>query len=243
MIFTDQDYGQLQKLMDESPENRALLQKLLDSQHYTLSKVTHEIRNPLALISSTVQLIESSHPEAASFRHWDSLKEDIEYMTRLLAELSSYNNGDRLNPVRFSSYDFFSRICLSFAASCVNQDMEFTSCLSPFLPEITGDQVKLQEVFLNLLKNALESLSPGGSVRLEAREEKDCIVVRIADSGCGIPAENLEEIFDAFVTHKSGGTGLGLAIVRQTVEAHHGTVSVESAPGRGSCFTVTLPVS
>ena len=106
MIFTDQDYGQLQKLMDESPENRALLQKLLDSQHYTLSKVTHEIRNPLALISSTVQLIESSHPEAASFRHWDSLKEDIEYMTRLLAELSSYNNGDRLNPVRFSSYDF-----------------------------------------------------------------------------------------------------------------------------------------
>lgn len=79
MPFTANDYEKLHQLMNSSPEIRELLQKLLDSQKYTISKISHEVRNPLTLIYSTFQLIESSHPETRDFSHWSELREDIEY--------------------------------------------------------------------------------------------------------------------------------------------------------------------
>lgn len=243
MSFTTNDYEQLQKLMNESPENKILLQKLLDSQQYTISKISHEIRNPLTLIYSTLQLIEAQHPETLNYKHWNEMRQDIEFTISLLEELSSYNNGERIKPEAFSSLDFFSHICLSFAASCTDSDIEFTSRISPNLPVITGDRMKLQEVFLNLLKNAREAVSSGGSVRLDATMEHHALKITISDNGCGIPAEQLDEIFEAFVTHKTGGTGLGLAIAKRIIEAHNGRISVKSKSGTGSRFTILLPVT
>ena len=243
MSFTTSDYEQLQKLMNESPENQALIQKLLDSHRYTLSKISHELRNPLALLSSTLQLIESQHPETASFKYWDSMRGDLEYMSQLLSELSAYNNSDRLNKESFSSSDFFKKICLSFAASCADTDVEFTSRINDDLPLIAGDRIKLQEVFLNLLKNAREAVSENGTIRLTASLEDQTLIITITDNGCGIPEEKLKTIFDAFVTHKSGGTGLGLSIAKRVTEAHGGSISVTSTPGQGTSFIVRLPVS
>ena len=96
MPFTANDYEKLHQLMNSSPEIRELLQKLLDSQQYTISKISHEVRNPLTLIYSTFQLIESSHPETRDFSHWSELREDIEYTISLLQELSAYNNSEHL---------------------------------------------------------------------------------------------------------------------------------------------------
>ena len=121
MPFTANDYEKLHQLMNSSPEIRELLQKLLDSQQYTISKISHEVRNPLTLIYSTFQLIESSHPETRDFSHWSELREDIEYTISLLQELSAYNNSEHLHLSTFSAQDFFGQICLSFAASCVDK--------------------------------------------------------------------------------------------------------------------------
>lgn len=243
MSFTTHDYEQLQQLMNENSENKLLIQKLLDSHQYTISKISHEVRNPLALIYSTLQLIESQHPETKTFKHWEQMRQDIEFTISLLQELSAYNNGERIKTETFSSFDFFSHICLSFAASCTDSEIEFTSSISPTLPVITGDRIKLQEVFLNLLKNARDAVSENGSIRLDALTENHALKIIISDNGCGIPSEQLEEIFDTFVTHKSGGTGLGLAIAKRTIEAHKGCINVESTSGKGSRFTVLLPVS
>ena len=243
MSLTNHDYEQLQQLMNAKPENRALIQKLLDDQQYTISKISHEIRNPLTLIYSTLQLIESQHPETRDFRHWNDMREDIEFMISLLQELSAYNNGERINRSSFSAFDFFSHLCLSFAASCAETDIEFTSRISPELPVIQGDKVKLQEVFLNLLRNAGDAVSAHGTIRLEADTDDHFLKIIISDDGCGIPEEQLDEIFDAFVTHKTGGTGLGLAIAKRTIEAHGGTISVESELQKGSSFTILLPIS
>ena len=242
MSFTTRDNEQLQQLMDECPENRILLQKLLDEHQYTISKISHEVRNPLTLVYSTLQLIEARHPEAKDFRHWNEMRRDLEFTISLLQELSAYNNGERIKTEPFSSFDFFSHISLSFAASCTDSDVEFTSLLPPSLPVITGDRIKLQEVFLNLLKNARDAVSDHGSIRLEASVKNDTLRVTVSDTGCGIPSEQLEEIFDTFVTHKNSGTGLGLAIAKRTVEAHNGTIFAESTPGKGSRFIVLLPV-
>lgn len=243
MSFTSKDYEKLKKLMDESSENKELIEKLMEHQQYTISKISHEIRNPLALVYSTLQLIETQHPEAKAFKHWNDMREDIEFMNSLLTELSAYNNGERLRLKSFSSHDLLSHVCLSFASSCMDSEVEFTSKIEDSLPDITGDRIKLQEVFLNLLKNAFEATAPKGSIRLDAYCENNVLKIKICDSGCGISPEQIDGIFDMFVTHKTNGTGLGLAIAKRTIEAHQGTITVESALQNGSVFTISLPVS
>ena len=243
MSLTNSDFLQLQKLMDESPENKALLQKVLDSHQYTISKISHEVRNPLALLYSTLQLIEAEHPETKSFKYWSNMREDMEFMISLLEELSSYNNSERLNTDTISTYEYLSKICLSFASSMVDTPYEFTSKIPVNLPDITGDAVKLREVFMNLLKNARESLSEGGRIHLEASANDSHIQISISDTGCGIPLEKQDQIFEAFVTYKPEGTGLGLAISQRIIIAHGGTITLTSTPGKGTTFSVVLPIT
>lgn len=250
-MFTDTDYDKLRQLMAQNPENRALIQKLLDSHEETLRTVSHEIRNPLTLVYSTLQLIETQHPEVTTFRHWDSLRGDIIYMKELLEELSSYNNGGSLSVKPMNFRKFMEPIVLSFAASMADSSIEFTSCLDPEFPPFCGDPIKLREVFLNLLRNAADAtastdnLNPENrksNIQLHAFSRNDNIIVTVTDSGCGIPEEFLSDIFQPFVTHKQGGTGLGLAISKRIIESHSGQINVHSTEGIGTTFTVALPI-
>ena len=241
-MFTSTDYDKLQQLMAKSPENRALIEKLLASHEESLSTISHEIRNPLTLVYSTLQLLESRHPGIASDRYWVSMREDVEYMQQLLTDLSSLNHSRSLFLTEFSFRSFMEQIVLSFAASCAESPVEFTSWLAPDLPSFRGDRVKLREVFLNLLRNARESIDGKGSIRLDAACSSSEIVVAIRDTGCGIGQEQLDHIFEPFVTFKKGGTGLGLAVADRTVRAHGGKISVTSAVNAGTEFRVSLPV-
>lgn len=96
-MFLESDFDKLQQIMEESPEKRELLERLLESHQMTISAISHEIRNPLTLIYSTLQLISSQHPETSSFKYWKQLIKDVEYTNLLLEELSIYNNSDRLS--------------------------------------------------------------------------------------------------------------------------------------------------
>lgn len=106
----------------------------------------------------------------------------------------------------------------------------------------TGDKVKLEEVILNLLKNAREASGDTGHIFLSAERTKDTVVIRCADNGCGIPKDIINTIFDPFVTYKENGTGLGLSSAKRIVEAHKGTIRAESSDETGTVFTITLPV-
>lgn len=241
-MFTTNDYQQLTSLINSSPESYELIQKLMDSYQFTISKISHELRNPLTLIYSTLQLIESQHPEVKEFRHWPQMIEDVEYTTDLLNELSTYNNSQHLNLKTFDFQKFMQHIAVSFAASITDTNIEFTSKIDDSLPQINGDKTKLQEVFLNLLKNAQEAVGPNGTIRLESFVEDHTIITQICDDGCGIEPDRLDTIFTPFVTYKQGGSGLGLPIVHTTILAHKGSVSVDSVEGKGACFTVSLPI-
>ena len=243
MPFTTNDYEKLHQLMNSNAEIHELLQNLLDSQQYTISKISHEIRNPLTLIYSTFQLIETRHPEARNFAHWSELRENIEYTISLLQELSSYNNSEHLHLDTFSAQNFLGQLCLSFAASCIDTGIHFSSLISPDLPALTADKIKLREAILNLLKNARDSVTDTGSIRLEANQKNQILEIIISDTGCGIPPEHLDHIFDPFVTYKPDGTGLGLAIVQRIVTAHGGTINVTSPPEKGTSFLLSLPIT
>ena len=249
-MFKNSDYDKLKQIMNESPEKEELLLRLLDSHQMSLSMISHEIRNPLTLVYSSLQFIESMHPEVHNFRYWSDMHQDIEYLILLLDELSAYNNGSKLHLSVIDSGIFFQRLVLSFAASLSAQNIEFVSKLSPSLPFIECDEIKLREVFTNLLTNAREALLTDSDyypnykprIRFSVSANSDHLHITIEDNGCGIPNEHIDNIFEPFVTYKKNGTGLGLAITARIIESHHGTISVSSSPGTGTTFTLTLPV-
>ena len=153
---------------------------------------------------------------------------DIEYMNRLVDEFSDLSKSERLQLSTFSLRSLLEQVSLSFAASIAESKVEYTSKISSSINQITGDKTKLQEVFSNLLKNAFDATKPDKSIYLEATETDSHIQISVRDTGCGISKEQLPTIFEPFVTYKKNGTGLGLSICREIIEAHGGTISVES---------------
>lgn len=250
-MFSETDFDKLQQIMKESPERKELLQRLLESHQMTISAISHEIRNPLTLIYSTLQLIASQHPETASFKYWNQLMEDVKYTNLLLEELSVYNNSGRLSLTQTNTVSFFRTVSLSFAASITDTDIEFTSRIPDHLPDFDCDTVKLRQVLLNLLHNARDGVMlrehPAHKICLDVSTTEDIhqrtyICAKISDNGCGIPLENLGHIFEPFTTYKTGGTGLGLAIASRIARAHKGSLSVTSVPNDLTTFTLLLPV-
>jgi signal transduction histidine kinase len=111
------------------------------------------------------------------------------------------------------------------------------------LPAVRGNQNQLQEVLLNLILNACQAMGQqGGKLILSARSNGGSVEVKVADTGPGIPLGIQRKIFDPFYTTKPTGTGLGLFVSQRIVQAHGGEINVESAEGRGTCFTIRLPV-
>lgn len=216
-------------------------ERLVFIMEYMLSKFAHELRNPLTTLYSTVQLIEFQHPEVKNFKYWSNLASDIEYMEQLIKQLSDFTKSEKLEKTSFSLHELLEQVSLSFATTVVDSNVTYTSKIDPSIHKIVGDKTKLQEVFLNLLKNAYEAALPDKSIYLEAVAKEHGILIQVRDTGCGIPSELLPTIFEPFVTYKEHGTGLGLAICDQIIKAHGGSISVESTIGVGTCISVSLP--
>ncbi len=244
-MFSAADYDKLQQIMEESPDKKELLTRLLKSHRMEINAISHEIRNPLTLVYSTLQLIEAQYPEVLEFRHWTSLHQDIEYMNQLLEDLSSYNNSTKLSLVRIDAISFLKALVLSFASSILDTNIEFTSRIASDLPSVMVDPVKLKQTLLNLLSNAKDAVisdSESPSIRLDADYSEHTIHISITDNGSGIDTNDMSSIFEPFVTHKKNGTGLGLAITRRIITAHGGSIQVKSTLGKGTVFTIALPV-
>ena len=215
------DINKMNKLMSNNEDARQIIPQLLRNHRNTISTISHEIRNPLTLVSSALQVMEKQNPELKDIPHWSQVMGDVDFIIQLLEELSAFNSSNELYYSVFSIEQLLKNVAISFAISLdTNEaDIEFSSSISDSLGEFTGDKIKLQELVLNLLKNAEEAIT-----------------------GCGITPEQMECIFQPFVTYKPGGTGLGLAFSRKIAEAHEGTLTAVSTPQESTTFTVTLPV-
>lgn len=208
-----------------------------------LSKMFHEIKNPLALIISSLQLIESDHPEVHTFRFWDQTMEDVAALRRLIDELSSFQKGNYISPKLINLFDFTEDLLESTAAFLLETGTPLTYESSVDDLDFYGDEVKLRQAVVNLLKNAAESTPPGKGITLKIEADENYLSLSVIDEGCGIPENQLSKIFEPFHTTKACGTGLGLPIVKKIVESHHGTLSVHSVEGVGTTFQILLPLS
>ena len=209
---------------------------------FELSKMFHEIKNPLTLINSSLQLIQDEHPEVTTFRFWNQTMEDIKNLRNLLDELSSFQKGNVLNITKINLFDFTEDLLESTAGFLLETGTPLTIESTIYDLDFYADDVKLRQAIINLLKNAAESSASGSPIILRMTADTQWLYISVADKGCGISKEHLEKIFEPFHTTKSYGTGLGLPIVKKIIESHNGKLTLKSKEGAGTTFLISLPL-
>lgn len=209
--------------------------------HYTLSKFSHEIRNPLTLINSGLQMIASAHPEVEDYEHWDDVMDNLSYVRELLDELSAFNNAGHVKRENIDTCSYLRTILSSIKPTLDYLEITLETDIPDSLPSMALDRIRVRQMLLNLLKNAWEAVPiPGGKISFSVIPENSGIRIDIRDNGCGISKEQQATIFQPFFTTKESGTGLGLAVSKQIAQAHSGDITLESAPGQGTVFHIFL---
>ncbi|MEJ2292305.1 MAG: ATP-binding protein [Deinococcales bacterium] len=197
---------------------------------------------PDALRPSTLRWLEA---DLASRRLVDDIAEAAHRITELISTVKAYSNMDRA-PTRseIEVHEGIRSTLTMLAHKLRSKGVAVTTELDPALPRVTGNAGELNQVWTNLIDNAIDAVDPGGAIVIRTSSTDAGVVVQVIDDGAGVPAEVRNHIFEPFFTTKGvgEGTGLGLDIVRRIVRSHGGDVHVESVPGR-TCFEVRLPAS
>ena len=241
-MLSRDEYEKIHKLCQESPQAMEVQKMLQRENQLQLSMVSHEVRNPVTLINSFLQLMASAHPEVKDFPYWDDIMENMQFLRSLLSQLSEYNNAQKLNREEVNLYLILQSFTESIRPALAEQDITLLFHKEGPIPPFLLDRNKILQVLFNLTRNAAEAIDRGGCISITLSADLDTATIRVRDDGPGIPAEYQADIFDFFVTHKKDGTGLGLAIARSTVEAHGGTIGVSSVEGQGAEFIIRLPI-
>ncbi|MDA8430147.1 MAG: Cache 3/Cache 2 fusion domain-containing protein [Geobacteraceae bacterium] len=208
------------------------------------SGVAHEINNPLGVILGYAGYIEGKMPEDdPNYKYIHEIKRESKRCKKIVQDLLSYARTPRPSLELVDLNHLLTQI-VDFAANHTDmRGVRIITKFAPALPHVMLDGDQMRQVAINLILNAGGAMQEGGVLTV-ATEQSDAEHVQIAfaDSGCGIPQESIEKIFEPFYTTKERGTGLGLAITRQIIEQHHGEIAIESRPGQGTTVRVTLPI-
>ena len=236
--MSSMDNSSLDKLIKAHPELSDELNSVANEYTMTLRHLTHEIGNALTLINSSLQIIESSHPEVSDFKYWNSTIEDVNYLKNMLSELSLFNNSTNISLSATELVSLTANVIESFSSlsSVRNHNITFVFNASSNSIIIDADSTKLKQALINIIKNAIEAMSAvesSGVITVSITEENNNVIIAVTDTGCGI--------FKPMITYKSSGTGLGLPICAKIIGSHGGNILVSSIPDKGSTFTIELP--
>jgi signal transduction histidine kinase len=205
------------------------------------NSIIHDLKNPICIVRCCADLIakETSDPHIRQLTAMTT--KAAEGMTAMTQELLDYARGStELKKERLSIWRLLDELNQNALQLLPGQNVQFVKHLR-YDGEIEVDLARFTRVLCNLIKNAREAMPSGGILTLETDRTSE-IVIRLSDTGCGIPPEILPTLFEPFVTHgKSHGTGLGMAIAKSIVNAHGGTISVASTPGNGTSVEIRLP--
>jgi len=208
--------------------------------------VAHEINNPLtSILINAALLIEARKPDDPDAEALNMIADETNRCAQIVKQLLEFS---RQRPAQESLTDvneLLERTAQILEKQALVRNIRIVKVLDRSLPEINLDKTKIQQVFSNLMINAVEAMLPeGGTLTVTSRLDPagKAIELEFADTGVGIPKENLAKLFDPFFTTKTMGTGLGLAVSYGIVRQRGGTIEVRSEIGRGSVFTVKLPV-
>ncbi len=206
--------------------------------------LAHEIRNPLAGIAGVLDIVSRDLPPDSVARDViQDAKQEAVQINRILTELL---DTARPKPPQLRVTDLAStaeHAVLFARQQAVTKRINIELEVRDALPPVEHDPNQINQVLLNLLLNAIQSMDKPGTIRVTLDRDEDAAVISVSDEGKGIAPENLSHIFRPFFTTKGHGTGLGLSLARRMVEAHGGSITVSSEVGLGTLFTVRLPIA
>ncbi|HNY22526.1 MAG TPA: ATP-binding protein [Treponemataceae bacterium] len=231
---------------NEEMRNRRL--ESLASLTNLAATVAHEIKNPLGSISIYVQLVRKTLAKGMAgedgqiAKYLDIVDEEIERLNKIVVDFLF-----AVRPLKFDFSPLDVNALLQALADFMSEELkqakiELVLSLAESIPPIQGDERFMRQMFINLIKNAMGAMPDGGQIRIESRLVEDFIVIKVDDTGIGIPEEMIHKIFEPYFTTKVDGTGLGLTMAYKVVKEHGGDIRVQSEIGKGTCFTVSLPV-
>ena len=230
----------LMKRRIEEEANKAKLQ--------FFTNISHELRTPLTLIADPVNyIIHDDNLNSQQRSMLQIVQRNVLVLTQLVSEILDFrkvqNGKMELRLSDFNLSESMKQWIMLFSASAQKKHIAI-SMDAPDTIMLRADQDKIERICYNLLSNALKYTSEGGEITLTAKEENGRVMISVADNGCGISSDELPYIFDRFYQAKNAGrgTGIGLAIVKAFTELHHGEVSATSIEGKGSTFTIHIPV-
>jgi signal transduction histidine kinase len=239
------EVGELIQAFNETLER---LEKLFTAQSRFLADVSHELRTPLTTIRGNVDLIRRMGPDAESL---DAVQSEVDRMIRLVGDLLILSRAETGTlPLAKAPVEIDTLLLEVLQQAIVLSQGKVEVCIGNLEQAVViGDRDRLKQLLLNLVVNGLQYTQTGGRVLLSLRVVDDFVHITISDNGQGIPAEELPHIFDRFYrVEKSrsrsalGGSGLGLSIAQWITQSHDGRIEVASEPGKGTTFSVWLPL-
>ena len=245
--------GELRELAQSYNTMAEQLEQLDKSRNQFVSNASHELKTPLATMKIVLEsmLYQPDMPEDMRQEFMGDMNHEIDRMSTVITDLLTLTQMDnkrmtiRAKPVDIGALT--EETVHSLMPMAENRGQQLQADTEPGII-VSADADRLGQVFSNLIENALKYTADGGRIRVKLRRKGKTAVWSVTDNGVGIPEADQQHIFERFYrvdkarSRETGGTGLGLSIVRQLVQLHGGKVTVESEPGKGSTFTVTLPV-
>ncbi len=229
-------------------ETKALREQVTRSERLAalgqvVAEITHEIKNPLMLIGGfATQLIRETEDDK-SLKKLDIIADEVSRLESLLKELRDLYMPRVLNIEEIDLNSLLREVYSLVKGDCEAKKInaEIKTDNKPVI--IEADRARLEQVFLNLIKNSIESMENGGNLSVQPKLIGDMVEITIADDGIGIPEDYQEKIFSPFFTTKKQGTGLGLSISKSIIEENRGSsLSLKSEEGKGTVFKITMPV-
>ncbi len=234
VVYIAQDVTDMQRLKDEldKMERLSLVGQMAAS-------ITHEIRNPMAVIRGFVQLLNERSPSEQR-SYFRIVMEELDRANAIINDFLSLAQN-RIVEKETSSLQSVLKDMLPLIWADANlrgQSVELELCEEKDVLELNGKEIK--QLILNLARNGLEAMDEKGVLRIETRDLEDRVQLLVSDTGNGIPPEKVERLFEPFYTTKEQGTGLGLALCLSIAERHEGRIEVQSTVGKGTTFIVTF---
>jgi signal transduction histidine kinase len=239
-------------LLRNEQDARAAAEAAVNARDEVLRIVAHDIGNSLSAVKIHTMVLERTLPagDAEARKHTEAIRNLTQQMDRLrqdLLDVAAIEAG-RLSfePGEAALAEVVDDVLGTVAGMAGEKALQIESCVPAGLPAVWADRERLHQVLSNLVGNAVKFTPAEGRIRVSAVLDGEEVRVAVEDTGPGIPAEHLENVFDRFWQARStrrAGAGLGLAIARGVVEAHGGRISARSEVGRGTTFEFTLPVA
>lgn len=242
-LYTDTIYQKEQEALNASK-----------AKEYFLSNISHEIRTPLNAILGFVSLLRDETTNPRYHQYLDIISNSGENLLHIINDIldfSKLRSGEfTVDPQPFNIHDEISHTMELFVPGANSKSITLTSFIDPSIPyELVADALRIKQILGNLLSNAIKFSPNGGRIHVEARCHEGILSLSVSDEGIGIAASEQERIFDAFsqahegASKMSGGTGLGLSICKQLSIHMGGNIELDSSLGKGSTFTLNIPVT